>query len=292
MTELYGERVVQLGPAGSLVGIIADPVATIRRPDGPLVVILNAGIVHRVGPNRMSVILARSLARAGYSVLRFDMSSLGDSAPRTDNLPLLEASMADIRDVLDTLNSAKKVERVVLVGLCSGADHSVIYAGTDPRVVGIVLLDPSVPRTRGYYVRHISRQLLHVRQWRNLVGKGGRAWRALVQHIRRALGVGLAEPQVPVLERPEVRSFLQQAYARALAQGVQILVVLTGGVSRRHNYSGQLLDAFPDLDFGRQLNLEFFHEADHEFTTETSRQRLCDLVGDWLRAQKPDSKEV
>src|SRR5690606_1367498 len=111
--------------------------------DPPFVLILNAGIIHRAGPNRLHVTLARALSAAGFPVLRVDLSGLGDSPPREDGAAPLDAALADIRDILDTLQATRGVQRVVLMGLCSGADHSVIYAASDPRVVGVALLDPS-----------------------------------------------------------------------------------------------------------------------------------------------------
>ena len=139
MMAAFDEQAVLLGPANSLVGVITHPAATACRPGTPLFVILNAGIIHRIGPNRMSVALARALARDGFRTLRFDLSGLGDSEPRKDDLPLLEATMADITSVLDSMSSSDPALRVVLLGLCSGADHSVIYAASDRRVVGVVL---------------------------------------------------------------------------------------------------------------------------------------------------------
>src|SRR5690606_31730993 len=99
------------------------------------VVILSAGIIHRVGPNRLHVELARALSAAGCTSLRFDLSGIGDSEKRSDGLPPLDASLADIREAADWLQATRGVDQLILVGLCSGADQGLIYAGGDPRVV-------------------------------------------------------------------------------------------------------------------------------------------------------------
>ena len=282
--EPFTEEALLLGPIKSLVGVITRPAAATRRSDAPLFVILNAGIIHRVGPNRMSVRLARAMAREGFSVLRFELSSLGDSGPRSDDLPLVEAAVADVRDALDTLDDVRQVRRVVLMGLCSGADLSVIYAGSDKRVVGIVLLDPAIPRTRGYYVRHFARRILRPQAWRKLATGGPAYWRTLRLRDGRAAGAPGSEPQLPLLERPEVRTFLEQSYAKAAAQAVQMLAVFTAGPQYRHNSARQLLEAFPNVPFGRRLRLEYFSESDHTFSSEADRARLIDLVVGWARA--------
>jgi len=284
--ERVVEQALLLGPRKSMVGVITPASAQASLPDAPFVVILNAGIIHRVGPNRMHVLLARALAAAGFGVLRVDLSGLGDSEARNDALPPLDATMADIREILDMLQTTRQVQRVVLVGLCSGADHSVIYAGTDERVVGVALMDPSIPRTLGYYVHHYGHRILGLRAWLNLVLGRHPIWRALKRRLSGTPAGAQAEVEArgPSLEDPKVKAFLQNAYGRALSNGVQLLAVLTSDRQRQHNYRRQLLDAFPQLTFGNQLWLEYFKECDHTFASAANRARLIGLVETWMKA--------
>jgi pimeloyl-ACP methyl ester carboxylesterase len=280
------EQALVLGPRKSLVGVITQAAPAVQRADAPVIVVLNAGIIHRVGPNRMSVALSRTLAAAGFTVLRFDLSGIGDSEARTDGLAPLDASLADIREALDMLETTRQARRVVLVGLCSGADHSLLYAGTDPRVVGVVLLDPSIPRTRGYYLRHYGSRLLRLRSWLNVALGRHPHWQALKRRVALAPVNVEEDAQRPDLEQPEVRAFLQRAYESALGQKVQFLAVLTAGVEQRHNHSKQLLEAFPQLNFGDQLRLEYFKDSDHTFTSEANRARVIRLILEWAQATK------
>ena len=71
MTLRISEQAVLLGQRQSLVGVLARAVAE-TPADGPTVVILNTGIIHRVGHHRMFVTMSRALANVGYAVLRFD----------------------------------------------------------------------------------------------------------------------------------------------------------------------------------------------------------------------------
>src|SRR5690606_19688858 len=105
----------------SLVGVVSSAASTGNESDRPLVLVLNSGIIHRVGANRMSVALARRLAADGHDVVRFDLSGIGDSESRVDGLPPLDAGLADIREVIDSLEAARQARRFVLAGLCSGA---------------------------------------------------------------------------------------------------------------------------------------------------------------------------
>ncbi len=78
MIHKFIERPVLLGAHRSLVGIETSPVAPERQPK-PALVILNTGIMHRIGHHRMFVSISRRLAQEGHATLRFDFSGIGDS---------------------------------------------------------------------------------------------------------------------------------------------------------------------------------------------------------------------
>src|SRR5260370_9264518 len=84
------EEAVQFGEAGSLIGIVAtSPEANAKNS---AVILLNPGIVHRVGPGGIYVTIARPLAARGFAALRFYFSGIGDSAVRLDNCPFSKSS--------------------------------------------------------------------------------------------------------------------------------------------------------------------------------------------------------
>ena len=274
------EQATLLGPRRSLLGIVTKPVSVVSG-DRPMFVILNTGIIHRVGHSRMFVTLSRLLAEMGYTVLRFDLSGLGDSDTRTDGLPPLEAGLADIREAIDGLETAHTGRRIILLGLCSGADYAVAYGHSDPRVVGLVLIDPSVPSTWKYYVVFVARNLLHA-------ARPGVLWRRLNSQYARALASeAWARPRNA--SRRDVHGYLEAAYRSAVERGVQILAVFASGVwvgrpsrPHQHNYSKQLLDAFPNVPFGGRLRLRHIPTADHIFSSETDRMQLFDLTLEWV----------
>ncbi|MEQ9321172.1 MAG: hypothetical protein RIF41_18560, partial [Polyangiaceae bacterium] len=89
------EHALRFGEGGGLLGLVTVPEE--QRDGSPGVLILNAGLLHRVGPCRMGVDLARRSARLGAPTLRFDSSGLGDSAPTHDDLPYEERAVRDIQ---------------------------------------------------------------------------------------------------------------------------------------------------------------------------------------------------
>jgi pimeloyl-ACP methyl ester carboxylesterase len=273
------DRAILFGHQKSMVGILTQ--RTDYKPnDRPVFVILNTGIIHRVGHHRMYVTLSRALAQAGYQILRFDLSGIGDSESRTDGLPPFEAALADIREAVNWLGTAHQARRIILVGLCSGADHALAYGRDDPRVVGLILLDPSIPPTAKYYGIYFLSNLLRSRSWFDLFSGRGWVWKT----VRGIVGNNADtawEKHRSELKAPEVRAFLQNAYRKTMERETQCLAVFTSGLLHQHNYRRQILDAFPTVPFGDRLRLEYFRQCDHLFTCATDRKRLFDIIMQW-----------
>jgi pimeloyl-ACP methyl ester carboxylesterase len=274
----YKEQAVLLG-ANSLVGIVTRPSPT-HQKDEPAIVILNTGIVHRVGHHRMYVSLSRDLANSGWTVVRFDFAGIGDSKPRNGSTSPLTASMADIRDVLDSLEKTHQLNRFILVGLCSGADHAVLYGHTDARVVGLVLMDPTLPPTLRYYLYYVIQRLKNVRNWISVVTGRSGLFRLMSTHLANSVRSN-TELDGLTLQNLRFSSYLVRCYRGAATHGIRMLSVFTS-VSVRHTYKQQMLDAFPEASAGGKLRLEFFPDTDHLFSGTKERTRLRMVIAAWL----------
>ena len=124
-----------------MFGILHLPEEPVKR--GLLVV--TGGPTYRVGPHRTNVMLGRDLADAGIPVMRFDFRGTGDSDGELRTLKRGGPVILDISAAIDTFfERAPGLKNVVLWGLCRGAIRTLEYAGQDPRVSGIVLLNPRV----------------------------------------------------------------------------------------------------------------------------------------------------
>jgi exosortase A-associated hydrolase 1 len=156
------------------------------------VVVVVGGPQTRAGSHRQFVLLARALAVSGTPALRFDLTGMGDSpGPRPD----FEKAGPDIARACDALLAeVPGVRQVVLWGLCDGATAALLYAPGDPRVIGVVALNPwarteaaeSGAIVRGWYLR----RLVSAAFWRRLL-TGGVPLRGVTEaigHVRRARG--------------------------------------------------------------------------------------------------------
>ena len=137
----YVEKICLFACEGeTLLGILAMPptLANIG------VVVVVGGPQYRVGSHRQFVLLSRTLASAGYAVLRFDYRGMGDSegGPRD-----FQSVSTDINCAINTLQAqVPSIQQVVLWGLCDGASAALLYwdATQDARVRGLCLLNPWV----------------------------------------------------------------------------------------------------------------------------------------------------
>lgn len=276
----FNEQAQVFGPANSLVGILTRPSAAPASPR-PTVVILNTGIVHRVGHHRMYVDLARQLAAQGHDVLRFDFSGIGDSPSRDGICDPAAACLADLREALGFLQDTTGAKSFVLVGLCSGADIGLRFAASERRVVGLVLLDPTIPPTVRFYAHYIAQRMMRLRSWLTFVLGRGRIWGDVIERMKSAIAAKPPEGRSSVID-PRIRGELERVYKSLVARGTRLLIVLTGGpMQGRQSYREQLLEAFPNVAFGDRLMLEHFPDCDHTFTSKSDRERLNSLVLAW-----------
>ncbi|CCQ13484.1 putative uncharacterized protein [Rhodococcus sp. AW25M09] len=88
----------------------------------PVVVLYGTAYEHRVGPVRLWVELARTLASAGISSVRFDRRGTGESGDvGVDDAPELYSELGD-EDALCAVRAAGTTpDNIVVAGLCSGA---------------------------------------------------------------------------------------------------------------------------------------------------------------------------
>ncbi|MGY3038774.1 hypothetical protein ACVWWQ_000361 [Rhodanobacter sp. TND4EL1] len=267
------EQAFRFGRARHLVGIAGMPD---KNPDADSVgvVVLNAGLVHRIGPFRLHVELTRRLNASGYPSLRFDLSTLGDSGACEGSQTKTQQVCSDVADAMDLLTKVSGCSRMVLIGLCSGAQNAHTVACTEARVAGAIFLDGYAYRTPGYHLRHYLPRLFDVGRWRRKL-----------THRQRAAAPKSTDPVFAVAPLP--RHVVQSDLASMLDRGLKISLIYSGGINNYFNHARQFRECFGRVVAHPACSTRFLGAADHTYILNVDRTRLIDSIEHWLSRNFP-----
>lgn len=265
------ERPLYFGPGNALLGILTMPTRPL--PEAPGVILLNAGLLHRVGPNRLNVELARSLAEVGVTSLRFDMAGIGDSELQVGGMLDIERSRDDVVEAIDALASVHGIGQFVLVGLCTGAYNAFRAALVDDRVVGGVLIDGYSYPTPKSRLRHYRTRVFQAKRW--------------IGFLRRKLGMAPPGPDrgddLIIFENEYVsKERFERELGSLIDRNTQLLMIYTEMGPLAFNYPEQLHEALPSLDLDRCADVRYYEGADHTFTLPGNRRRAIDDIVAWM----------
>jgi pimeloyl-ACP methyl ester carboxylesterase len=266
------ESCCQFGEYRQLAGILTEPAAPARRV---ALVLVSAGLSLKFGPFRLYAEIARRLSHDGIPTLRFDLGGIGDSRQAYSNCPLEKRTQLEIGTAIDYLTDRYELEGVILGGLCSGAEDSFRSAELDPRVTGVVMIDPFGYRTSGWLWRHLLYRL--------------------ERRFLRALG--LHRPHVRArAESPEAtngrKALVTYKYmdhaesSRILRVMVQrrgrVHFVYTGGAREAFNHERQLKAMFRDIDFDGLVTVNHFPHIEHTQMLEEDRHTIVEAIANRL----------
>ena len=279
LRERVVEEAVVFGNHSSLVGILTGADSAVEN-ERLGVIWLNAGMLHRIGPHRLYVDLARDMALDGIASLRFDFSGVGDSEPRRDGLPAWNRIVPEVLEAMELLEARCGVKAFVIGGLCAGADAAYRVACASERVVGVVMMDGFPYRTPGFYLRHYGRRLFNSRSWRNVITGRHPVW----NRIRSMLGQKDAMRSAPNLTDRDIPPKNEAiAGVRALLRrGARFLCLYTGGLENYYNSRGQLREAFRSIRFDDSIRVEYLPETDHTFTLRAHHEVAVALIREWV----------
>lgn len=285
------EKAAIFGKSARLVGVLTAPGRAEAKTDAPALIVLNSGLLHRVGAGRLSVRVIRALAEEGYYGMRFDFSGLGDSDNRSDGMPFEKRCIAEAREAMDYVTEKRGISQFVLMGLCSGADIAFETAVGDPRVIGLIQIDPFAYRTPKFYLHYTSYllqqhgpKLFHPRDWWRVLNKFGRPV------ARKLLGKQtLAERYPDLIESPFQREIPPREHVAGglqalVRRGARIFNVFTGGMKDQYNHQSQYFDCFHDVDFAGRVTARYLPDADHTLEALDLQERFIADLRDWFQS--------
>jgi hypothetical protein len=258
------------------------------------VVLLNVGIIHRIGPHRFNAKLARQLTRMGLATLRMDLSGLGDSDTPDEALPFEQQAVADLQAAMDHFQRICNIERFAIAGICSGAYSGLAAALADTRVTALWMLDGhAYPTARTVWNRYTS-------QLRDAPLRTLESWaRKSLKRAARAIRNSASRSTTLELWNFGRRAPAREAFGRDIQtlvdRGVAVCFVYSGSMHWHFNYPAQLREAFSDFGFVERVRCEHLPQADHTATTLAAQQLLMHSVTGWLHgalsAQEAPSRQ-
>jgi dienelactone hydrolase len=299
-------RPVRFGPNGHLMGVMTEPTKP-KDPTLPLVLLLTGGVVPRTSGNGSYVTLARRLAERGYTVLRMDVSYIGESSTAdgsegNPNDAYPPSLVEDARAGVDLIfASANRDQKVWLLGLCSGAYASFQTSLKNPRVQGAFLLNPLVFHMKDgdlgaragqgemamnavhqlKQVEHYRKSLFSAESWKKLF-----SGKANVRHIARFVSARVQTKVNATKEKVAARlgkgmKGLPGDFEKLLARDVRLKLVFAEGDP---GHAGLITDLAGRLDelVAKGLEVKVFPGADHNFNEMSSRIELLDWVVDTI----------
>ncbi len=279
------ERILNYGSSTALTGVFTYHPTHYQRL-APCVVILNAGVVRKSGPNNLNAFLARQIAQRGLGVFRFDFAGVGDSPNRQDGLPLREGVLRDVTESLDELEAVVGARHFVLLGLCSGADNGLRAAQVEAgRVIGLAMIDPTVARTRKWLLVKFAKRLAAPDFWKSAIMLRHPRVQARIDSLLGRSAPG--KDGRPTVEKPELytvglkkRDEIEACLREVRERSVALCFAFTGSWAELYNYRTQLFDVYPKLGLKKDVEVLYYPKSSHTFAFHEHR---CALVSDLLR---------
>lgn len=271
---------IAFGAERHLIGTLSLPPATGPAPCA--VLLLNAGVIHRIGPHRFNVKLARALAQRGIPSLRFDLSGQGDSRLPAQAQSFERQAVEDLKIAMDHMQRLCGIDHFIIAGICSGAQNGLAVADEDPRVTGLWMLDPYIyPTRKTHWIRY--RMQLKTGWWRTVRSWVASLGQQVIERMRQYLRPRTDEPAVVDYgHRTPSRAAFAALLNRLSERGTRICLIYTGSMLWHFNYPEQLHDAFAGEPFLDRVRCEFIPDVDHTATLLRSQQRLIGQMCDWL----------
>lgn len=312
---LVHEAAVVVDADVSLYGIasIGDaPAPSVGSPGAEGVILLSAGIARRIGPSRLYVDLARRWAAAGHTVLRLDLSGIGDSPAHPghpEQTVYASSAEAEVVNAVRYLFARGGVTRCHVVGMCSGSYHGFKAALAGANVSSLTMInpltfhwDPEDVLTSVYAEHEVafaaesySRLWKEPEKWVRII-RGDFDFRQVSRTIAQRLWMGIRSVGFDVARLINIRV--------AGHLGTQLESLASRGIKLRFIFSTNepgpaLLASKAGSSLGRlqrkgMLTQTTIPASDHIFTTHDARVRLADLLTESLfgTPSSPPVKQV
>jgi exosortase A-associated hydrolase 1 len=205
--------------------------------------------------------LSRYLANQGIASLRFDYRGMGDSEGHKQSF---DDICADLKVACDALVDQDGIKEIIIWGLCDAASAAMIYAHKDPRISGLILLNPWLRSEQA-----MGKSMLKHYYVKRLLSK--EFWLKLLSGKVNVTG-SLSDAKGFAKDSMAEKVIAQGTYQQRMEEGVEhfsgpLCVILSGIDLTAKEFAEQALGSgtWPAM---QRKNTELHHieQADHTFS--------------------------
>jgi pimeloyl-ACP methyl ester carboxylesterase len=277
------EHVQYFGGDSGLFGIVTEPASAPARTKQPAVILVNGGNNHRPGINRNYTEWARRWASRGFRVLRMDIRGLGDSPcldPIDHNVLYRAETRTDLLEAVDCVTGLGS-ETAIVMGLCAGGYQSLQAALIEPRISGLVMLNPLRFHDEAFVnrMKRLMRDPYKLRRLfdvplRHLPGTLRAEASAIASILRRRV------PGTRVMT-PVARSML-----KLTRRGTDVMIVFSEADRMLPIFEDYLGEQRKDLDETGLLRTPLLEGADHIFSPLWSQEYVTGVLDKYLERHR------
>jgi hypothetical protein len=275
-----------------LFGVVSEPDSGKQVRD--VVVLLNSGTIHHIGPGRLYVSIARDTAAHGMGAVRIDLTGVGDSGVREGevvNAPYAASAALDVQAAVEYARRRFAGARVHLMGLCSGAYHGLKGAVAGADLTSVIMVNPltffwkpgmsleyadfEVTKESNRYARSAATLSSWLKLLRGEVDLQNAARVLSKRFAARARDSGR---DLARLLGMKLDDDLASELARVARQGTDMYFVFSAsdpGSAMLREQGGRIVSG---LTRKGKLRVAIVDGADHTFTSHWNRDQLVELV--------------
>ena len=247
------------------------------------VLIVVGGRQYRAGAHRQFVLLARHLASCDIPAMRFDVRGMGDSEGQIRHFLSLDEDIAQAAATF--ILQVPGLKKLVLWGLCDGASAAIIYAPSNPLVVGVMLVNPWISTDSGIaksYLKHYYRKRLTDPAFWRKVMSGDVNWRSSLMSLRQTLRSMIFSSS----DDNDAQSPLPDIVFDALSDGkIDTCIVVSDRDLTAREFEDEhrrRLDAGLLSEHESRVFIRI--SADHTFSDLEAHKQLCEQTVNWVQS--------
>lgn len=273
------------------VAVLSLPLQTPQPPHTGLLLVVG-GPQYRVGSHRLFVKVARHVAGLGTPVMRFDYRGMGDAWGEMRDFQGVETDLGCAIDAF--FKEVPGLQHVILWGLCDGASAACFHAPHDPRVAGLILVNPWVHTEEGaaktqlrhYYGKRLMSGAFWLKLLQGRVSIASSLLR-LAQTVKQAVASRILARRSAGPERgnPDKLPLPQRMAACLQGSGAPVAIALSGNDNVAREFEEQALPLSPWKSLLKKQVIEVVHlsGADHTLTSPEGLQHLLDHTARWVK---------